>query len=45
LGAITQAITAGTTGAANIITAERASPYNLVPTTSTAQGARSPILP
>jgi len=44
-GAITQAITAGTTGAANIITAERASPYNLVPTTSMAQGARSPILP
>lgn len=46
--AISQAVTAGTTGAANIITAERASPYNLVPTTSMAQqqaGARPPILP
>jgi hypothetical protein len=43
-GAITQAITAGTTGAANIITAERASPYNLMPTTSM-NAAQRPILP
>jgi hypothetical protein len=35
--AITDAISAGTTGAANIITAERASPYNLVPTTAVGQ--------
>lgn len=34
-GAITDAISAGTTGAANIISATRASPYNLFPTTST----------
>lgn len=33
-GAITQAISAGTTGAANIISATRAAPYNLFPTTS-----------
>ena len=32
--AITQAISAGTTGAANIISATRAAPYNLFPTTS-----------
>lgn len=43
--AISQAVTAGTTGAANIITAERASPFNLVPTTSMTQAARAPILP
>lgn len=41
--AISQAVTAGTTGAANIITAERASPYNLFPTTSTTAAARTPI--
>jgi hypothetical protein len=35
-------ITAGTTGAANIITAERASPYNLVPTTSTGKNQPPP---
>lgn len=35
--ALTQAITAGTTGAANIITATRANPYNLFPTTSIQQ--------
>lgn len=39
---LTNAITGATTGAANIIAAERASPYNLVPTTSTAAAARSP---
>jgi hypothetical protein len=39
---VTNAITGATTGAANIIAAERASPYNLVPTTSTAVAARSP---
>jgi Transglutaminase-like superfamily len=32
--AVTQAISAGTTGAANIISATRAAPYNLFPTTS-----------
>jgi len=35
--AITDAITAGTTGAANIITATRANPYNLFPTTGVGQ--------
>jgi hypothetical protein len=38
-GDITSAIEAGTTGAANIISATRASPYNLFPTT--AAGGRS----
>src|SRR5579864_144100 len=33
-GAITQAISAGATGAANIISATRAAPYNLFPTTN-----------
>jgi len=42
-GDIASVITAGTTGAANIITAERASPYNLVPTTSV-NGQRSTAL-
>lgn len=32
-GDLTNVITAGTTGAANIVAAERASPYNLFPTT------------
>jgi hypothetical protein len=36
------AIQGATTGTANIITAERASPYNLVPTTSTTQRAAAP---
>lgn len=35
--AISQAVQAGTTGAANIIAATRANPYNLVPTTSMQQ--------
>ncbi len=35
--AITQAISAGATGAANIISATRASPYNLFPTTAIGQ--------
>lgn len=39
--AITDAISAGTTGAANIITATRANPYNLFPTT--AVGQKQPI--
>lgn len=39
---LTTDITAATTGAANIITAERASPYNLVPTTSTTSKAVAP---
>ncbi len=39
------AIQGATTGAANIITAERASPFNLVPTTSTQQRAATPLLP
>jgi hypothetical protein len=43
-GALATAISAGTTGAANIITATRANPYNLFPTTSMAPGAR-PIQP
>ena len=38
------AIQGATTGAANIITAERASPYNLVPTTSMTQRAAAPSL-
>jgi Transglutaminase-like superfamily len=40
-------ISAGTTGAANIISAERASPYNLFPTTSTAAGGAGarPLIP
>jgi hypothetical protein len=41
-GDLTDIITAGTTGAANIITAERASPYNLVPTTSQQRGGTPP---
>jgi hypothetical protein len=36
-------ITAGTTGAANIISAERASPYNLFPTTAQGQRQAAPI--
>jgi transglutaminase superfamily protein len=36
-------IQAGTTGAANIISAERASPYNLFPTTSMTAAARPPL--
>lgn len=39
------AITGATTGAANIITAERASPYNLVPTTSMQRSASPSFLP
>ena len=42
---IASAVTAGTTGTANIITAERASPYNLVPTTSLNTAARAPVYP
>jgi len=41
---LSTAIQGATTGAANIITAERASPYNLVPTTSMTQRAASPSL-
>jgi hypothetical protein len=41
-GALTQAISAGTVGAANIISATRASPYNLFPTTGMA--AQRPIV-
>lgn len=44
-GAITGAITAGTTGAANIITASRATPYNLFPTTAVAQPAMPAVSP
>jgi hypothetical protein len=43
-GALATAISAGTTGAANIISATRANPYNLFPTTSMAAGAR-PVVP
>lgn len=43
--AITDAISAGSAGAANIITAERASPFNLVPTTSVGQPQRSAAVP
>jgi hypothetical protein len=42
---ITSAIQAGTTGTANIITAERASPYNLFPTTSLNQPGRPATYP
>lgn len=42
---IASAIQAGTTGTANIITAERASPYNLFPTTSLNQPGRAPTYP
>jgi hypothetical protein len=40
--AVSQAISAGTTGAANIISATRASPYNLFPTTSVYSPSRLP---
>lgn len=42
---IATAIQAGTTGTANIITAERASPYNLVPTTSLNRPGQAPVYP
>jgi hypothetical protein len=42
---IATAIQAGTTGTANIITAERASPYNLVPTTSLSRPGQAPVYP
>ena len=42
---IASAISAGTTGTANIITAERASPYNLFPTTSLTAPGRAPVYP
>jgi transglutaminase-like putative cysteine protease len=42
---IASAISAGTTGTANIITAERASPYNLFPTTSLNAAGRAPVYP
>lgn len=42
---IASAIQAGTTGTANIITAERASPYNLFPTTALNAPGRAPTYP
>ena len=42
---IATAIQAGTTGTANIISAQRASPYNLFPTTSLSQPGRAPVYP
>jgi hypothetical protein len=44
---VSQAVSSATTGAANIIAATRANPYNLYPTTSTAQNAtalQNPLL-
>jgi len=42
--AISQAVQVGTTGAANIIAASRASPYNLVPTTYAPLGTTGAVL-
>lgn len=44
-GGIASAIQAGTTGTANIITAERASPFNLFPTTALNAPGQAPIYP